>query len=133
MMKKKEAIVTEPEMVYARATTAAPAARGVLMQYIVPKKDQSFLEDMAQVRGWKMVEKAKRLSGLDKAIQEVKRGEVWEYASVEDMFDQILGKGRRKKHVPNACTLKAMKDAREGRVFHAESPQDLIKQILGDV
>ena len=134
--------VAEPEMVYGRGR----AMQGCLMQYIVPKKDRSFLEDMARVRGWKSVEEntprrktsnhvpnactvramkdalegrvhhaknvedlfkqvekrrsaspKKKLSGLEKAIQEVERGEVWEYDSVDDMFDQILGKGWRTK------------------------------------
>ena len=111
-MKKREMTVAEPEMVYGRAM------QGCLMQCIVPKKDQSFFEDLAKVRSWKIIENQekieqpkarrkaetktgaptkKKLSGLEKAIQEVERGEVWEYDSVDDMFDQILGKGWRTK------------------------------------
>lgn len=106
--KSKDMTVAEPEMVYGQGR----AMQGGLMLYIVPKKDRSFLEDMAKVRGWKSLEK--------------------------DMFDQILGKGRKAKtnketshHEPNACTVRAMKDALAGRVFRAKSPQDLIQQILG--
>ncbi len=137
MMKKKEAIVTEPEMVYARATTAAPAARGVLMQYIVPKKDQSFLEDMAQVRGWKNVQKmpAKRSAHLDESLRQIANGEYFEASSAEEMCEQILGKGRRKNHVPNSRTERAMKEALEdmkaGRVHQYDSVDDMFDQILG--
>lgn len=98
-------MAAEPEVVYGQGR----GMQGCLMQYIVPKKDRSFLEDMAKVRGWKSVENqakiekpmqkkpAKRLSGLEKAIQEVERGEVFSADSVDDMFDQILGKGWRTK------------------------------------
>lgn len=114
-MKKKEAIVKEPEMVYANATTTA---RGVLMQYIVPKKDQSFLEDMAHVRGWEAVgsgsetmPKAKkkatsvlakraapvRYPHLDESLRQIENGEYFEASSAEEMCEQIFGKGWRTK------------------------------------
>ncbi|MDE5608866.1 MAG: hypothetical protein K2I66_00605 [Bacteroidales bacterium] len=145
-MKKREMTVAEPEMVYGRAM------QGCLMHCIVPKKDQSFFEDLAKVRSWKIIEnqekieqpkarrmaKVKKLSRLEESIQQVERGEVFSANSAEEMCEQILGKGWKTKtktatsnHEPNACTVRAMKDALEGRVFRAKSPQDLIKQILG--
>lgn len=126
-MKSKEAKVAEPEMVYGRGR----AMQGCLMQYIVPEKDRSFLEDIAKVRGWKSFENQvdieqptvrrratdkkkenppkvccsrrafvptkKKLSRLEESIQQVERGEVFSADSVDDMFDQILGKGWRTK------------------------------------
>lgn len=109
------------------------------MQYVVPAKDKSFVEDMAKARGWEAVtttptmkpakvdkaqgagrktqaakQKAgsvlcacisknkpsvtsRRLSGLEKAILEIERGEIFSAASVDDMVEQILGKGWRTK------------------------------------
>ncbi|MCM1169260.1 MAG: hypothetical protein NC324_04920 [Bacteroides sp.] len=71
-----------------------------LVQYLVPAKDRSFLEDMAKVQGavrkTQAAKPSRRLIGLEKAIQEVERGEIFSAASVDDVFEQILGKGRRK-------------------------------------
>lgn len=102
--KSKEAVVAEPAMVYGRAAApvAAPAALGVLKQYFVPKKDLSFLEDMARVRGWKPVEADSpwATGGHEpnactvKAMKDALAGRVHHADSVEDMFNQIFEKGR---------------------------------------
>lgn len=136
-MKKKDMTVAEPETVYGRGR----AVQGCLMQCIVPKKDRSFFEDLAKVRSWKIIENqveieqpkarrsapAKKLCGLEKAIQEVERGEVWEYASSDDMFDQILGKGtKRSKHLDES-----LRQIENGEYFEASSAEEMCEQIFG--
>ena len=99
--KSKDAMVAEPEMVYGWGGVM----EGYFMQYVVPKKDVSFVRDLAKVRGWKLYDKKEagmyRHSELSKtikkAMEDVKAGRVYHADSVDDMFEQILGKGWKEK------------------------------------
>ena len=160
-MKKREMTVAEPEMVYGRAM------QGCLMQCIVPKKDQSFFEDLAKVRSWKIIENQekiekpkarrsaspkKKLSRLEESIQQVERGEVCEYDSVDDMFDKVLGKGWKTKTNTKAPTKTArvkrsiapqaeckrsahldesLRQIENGEYFEASSAEEMCEQIFG--
>ncbi|MCM1531272.1 MAG: hypothetical protein NC114_03255 [Ruminococcus flavefaciens] len=131
-MKTKKMIAAEPEPVYGRRGIA----RGCLVQYVVPAKDKSFVEDLAKVRGWELpdIKKEKNLATLKVAKTKSANAKVSPTASIKvtnRFAKQRVSKAKGGEYKPNACTIKAMADARAGRVFHAKSPKDLIKQILG--
>ncbi|MDO4164603.1 MAG: hypothetical protein Q4D56_09505 [Bacteroides sp.] len=56
----------------------------------IPLSDWSFFKDLAKVRGWKTTESTSRLSGLDKAIEDVKEGRVYHAKDADDLIKQIL-------------------------------------------
>ena len=170
-MKKREMTVAEPEMVYGRAM------QGCLMHCIVPKKDQSFFEDLAKVRSWKIIEnqekieqpKARRMAksntatskhepnactvrAMKEALEDMKAGRVHQYDSVDDMFDQILGKGWKAKtntkapvktaRVKRSVAPKAegkrsahldesLRQIENGEYFEASSAEEMCEQIFG--
>ena len=55
----------------------------------VPDKDISFLRSLAKKMGWTM--KRQRKSGIEKALEDIKKGNVFHAENSEDLINQILG------------------------------------------
>lgn len=61
------------------------------VRLVIPQSDWSFFKDLAEVRGWKTSEKKSRVSGLDKAVEDVKEGRVYHAKDADDLIKQVLG------------------------------------------
>ena len=55
----------------------------------IPDNDISFLRALAKKMGWTM--KRQRKSGIEKGLEDIKKGNVFHAKSPEDMINQILG------------------------------------------
>ena len=57
----------------------------------LPSSDMKFLKELVKKMGWtaKKVKSAKKISELDKAIEDVKNGNVMEFDTVKDMMDYL--------------------------------------------
>ncbi|MBR1804589.1 MAG: hypothetical protein IJ775_06795 [Muribaculaceae bacterium] len=55
----------------------------------LPNSDLSFLKTLSKKMGWTM--KKKRKSGIDKAIEDISKGNVFQAKDADDLINQILG------------------------------------------
>ena len=55
----------------------------------IPDNDISFLRTLAKKMGWTM--KRQRKSGVEKGLEDIKKGNVFHAESTEDLINQILG------------------------------------------
>ena len=53
----------------------------------IPLSDLSFLRTLSKKMGWKL--KRPRKSGIDRALDDIKAGRVYEAKSVDDLFEQL--------------------------------------------
>ena len=53
----------------------------------IPITDLSFLRTLSKKMGWTI--KRPRKSGIDRALDDIKAGRVYEAKSVDDLFDQL--------------------------------------------
>lgn len=53
----------------------------------IPLSDMSFLRTLSKKMGWKI--NRTRKSGIDRALDDIKAGRVFEAKSVDDLFDQL--------------------------------------------
>ena len=55
----------------------------------IPDNDISFLRTLAKKMGWTM--KRQRKSGVEKGLEDIKKGNVFHAENSEDLINQILG------------------------------------------
>ena len=59
------------------------------VQLTLPNADLSFLRTISKKMGWSL--KLQRKSGIDKGLEDIKKGNVFHAKNSEDLLKQILG------------------------------------------
>lgn len=59
-----------------------------MISFELPKTDLRLFKELAQKMGWVV---RKRKSGIEKSLEDVKAGKVFEAKDVDDLFKQVLG------------------------------------------
>ncbi len=59
------------------------------VQLTLPNADLSFLRTLSKKMGWSL--KLQRKSGIDKGLEDIRKGNVFQAKNSEDLIKQILG------------------------------------------
>ena len=57
----------------------------------LPNADMSFLRTISRKMGWSLKRQSKRNSGIDKGLEDIRKGNVFYAKDSDDLIKQILG------------------------------------------